>query len=117
MPLPIEPAVTLSLRQHQTWNDAAPLLVDGSLPRLPNESQCKSYKERRSTRWEHEHVVEEVYDGVIPIPTPCGRWRDQRLCGSPQILIKRLANLAAEMTLNVLAHNMTRAMNIVGKRG
>jgi hypothetical protein len=63
-------------------------------------------------------------DGSIPIPTPCGR--DARGSSVPlarskvvrvrtHFLMKRLRNVAAEMALHVLAYNLTRVMNIVGK--
>ncbi|WP_371259991.1 transposase [Bradyrhizobium sp. WSM1417] len=35
--------------------------------------------------------------------------------GATHFLMKRLRNVAAEMALHVLAYNLTRAMNIVGK--
>ncbi len=35
--------------------------------------------------------------------------------GATHFLMKRLGNVAAEMALHVLAYNLTRAMNIVGK--
>ncbi|MGY4358505.1 hypothetical protein ACVWZR_007630 [Bradyrhizobium sp. i1.3.1] len=35
--------------------------------------------------------------------------------GATHFLMKRLRNVAAEMALHVLAYNLTRVMNIVGK--
>ena len=35
--------------------------------------------------------------------------------GATHFLMKRLRNVAAEMGLHVLAYNLTRVMNIVGK--
>jgi hypothetical protein len=37
--------------------------------------------------------------------------------GATHFLMKRLRNVAAEMALHVLAYNLTRVMNIVGKPG
>ena len=34
--------------------------------------------------------------------------------GATHFLMKRLKNVATEMTLHVLAYNLTRAMNIIG---
>ncbi|MET4391485.1 hypothetical protein ABIB73_007276 [Bradyrhizobium sp. F1.4.3] len=64
-------------------------------------------------------------DGSIPIPTPCGRGARvehpfgtiKARMGATHFLMKRLGNVAAEMALHVLAYNLTRAMNIVGKPG
>lgn len=37
--------------------------------------------------------------------------------GATHSLMKRLPNVAAEMALHVLAYNLTRVMNIIGRRG
>ena len=37
--------------------------------------------------------------------------------GASHFLMKRLPNVAAEMALHVLAYNLTRVMNIVGRPG
>jgi hypothetical protein len=34
-----------------------------------------------------------------------------------RFLMKRLPNVAAEMALHMLAYNLTRVMNIIGRRG
>jgi len=36
--------------------------------------------------------------------------------GATHFLMKRLPNVAAEMTLHVLAYNLTRVLNIIGSR-
>ena len=36
--------------------------------------------------------------------------------GATHFLMKRLPNVAAEMALHVLAYNLTRVMNIIGRR-
>lgn len=36
--------------------------------------------------------------------------------GSTHFLTKRLPNVRAELALHVLAHNMTRVMNIIGSK-
>ena len=35
--------------------------------------------------------------------------------GATHFLMKRLPNVAAEMALHVLAYNLTRVMNIIGR--
>ena len=88
------------------------------------KSQCTPSKERRVTRWEHEHVVEEVAETARfqsrrhADATRDGRAslrHDQARMGAPHFLMKRLPHVAAEMALHVLAYNLTRVVNIVGK--
>ena len=85
------------------------------------KSQCTPSKERRIARWEHVHVVEEVQRRLDSNPDairetvehPFGTIKARM--GATHFLMKRLRNVAAEMALHVLAYNLTRAMNIVGK--
>jgi transposase len=88
------------------------------------KSQCTPSKERRITRWEHEHVVEEVQRRLDSNPDAMRTRREtvehpfgtiKARMGATHFLIKRLRNVAAEMALHVLAYNITRVMNIVGK--
>jgi hypothetical protein len=80
-------------------------------------------KERRITRWEHEHVVEAVQTRLDKNPQAM-RVRRQTVehpfatlkmrMGATHFLMRRLKNVATEMALNVLGYNLTRVMNIVG---
>jgi transposase len=88
------------------------------------KSQCTPSKERRVTRWEHEHVVEEVQRRLDSNPEAMRTRREtvehpfgtiKARMGATHFLMKRLPNVAAEMALHVLAYNLTRVMNIVGK--
>src|SRR5579863_3361134 len=88
------------------------------------KSQCTPSKERRITRWEHEHVVEEVQRRLDSNPDAMRTRREtvehpfgtiKARMGATHFLMKRLRNVAAEMALHVLAYNLTRVMNIVGK--
>ncbi|MEH2611865.1 hypothetical protein V1293_004154 [Bradyrhizobium sp. AZCC 1693] len=88
------------------------------------KSQCTPSKERRITRWEHEHVVEEVQRRLDSNPEAMRTRREtvehpfgtiKARMGATHFLMKRLPNVAAEMALHVLAYNLTRVMNIVGK--
>ena len=88
------------------------------------KSQCTPAKERRITRWEHEHVVEEVQRRLDSNPDAMRTRREtvehpfgtiKARMGATHFLMKRLRNVAAEMALHVLAYNLTRVMNILGK--
>ena len=89
------------------------------------KSKCTTSKEeRRLTRWAHEHLVEEVQRRLDANP---GAMRTRRetvehpfgtikaRMGATHFLMKRLPNVAAEMALHVLAYNLTRVMNTIGR--
>ena len=89
------------------------------------KSQCTPSKERRITRWEHEHVVEEVQRRLDSNPDAMRTQREtvehpfgaiKARMGATHFLMKRLRNVAAEMALHVLAYNLTRVINIVGQQ-
>ena len=86
-------------------------------------SQCTTGKERRITRWEHEHVVEAVQRRLNEQPErmrqrretvehPFGTIKDRM--GATHFLMKTLPRVATEMALHVLAYNLTRVINILG---
>jgi transposase len=88
--------------------------------------QCTPSKERRITRWVHEHLVEDVQRRLDANPElmrvrretvehPFGTIKARM--GATHFLMKRLPNVAAEMALHVLAYNLTRVMNIIGQPG
>jgi len=85
--------------------------------------RCTSSKERRITRWEHEHVLEAVQKRLDRNPNAMRQRREtvehpfgtlKMRMGATHFLMKRLPKVASEMALHVLAYNLTRAMNIVG---
>jgi transposase len=89
------------------------------------KSQCTPSKERRITRWEHEHVVEEVQRRLDANPDAMRTRREtvehpfgtiKARMGATHFLMKRLPNVASEMALHVLAYNLTRVLNIMGVR-
>ncbi len=89
----------------------------------PIKAQCTTGKERRITRWEHEHVVEAVQTRLDKNPLAMRVRREtvehpfatlKMRMGATHFLMKRLKNVATEMALNVLGYNLTRVMNIVG---
>ena len=87
------------------------------------KSQCTSGKERRVSRWEHEAALEAVERRLDREPE---RMRSRRCTsehpfgtlkswmGHTHFLTKTLPNVSTEMSLNVLAYNLKRAMSIVG---
>src|SRR6266403_963915 len=89
------------------------------------KDQCTTGKERRITRWEHEHVLEAVQQRLDQDPQAMRRRREtvehpfgtlKMRMGATHFLMKTLPKVASEMALSVLAYNLTRVMNIVGTR-
>ena len=86
---------------------------------------CTTSKERRITRWEHEHVLEAVQRRLDEHPEKMRQRREtvehpfgtiKARMGATHFLMKTLPKVAAEMALHVLAYNMTRVMSIMGAR-
>jgi transposase len=89
------------------------------------KSRCTTGKERRITRWEHEHVLEAVQRRLDENPQAMRQRREtvehpfgtiKARMGATHFLMKRLKNVRTEMALSVLAYNLTRVMNIIGIR-
>jgi hypothetical protein len=87
------------------------------------KSRCTTGKERRITRWEHEHVLEAVQKRLDQNPQAMRQRREtvehpfgtlKMRMGATHFLMKRLPKVATEMALHVLAYNLTRVMNIMG---
>ena len=85
--------------------------------------RCTTGKERRITRWEHEHVLEAVQKRLDQNPQAMRLRREtaehpfgtlKMRMGATHFLMKRLPKVATEMALHVLAYNLTRVMNIMG---
>ena len=84
---------------------------------------CTTGKERRITRWEHEHVLEAVQRRLDEHPEKMRQRREtvehpfgtiKARMGATHFLMKTLPRVATEMALHVLAYNLTRVMNIMG---
>ncbi len=84
---------------------------------------CTTSKERRVTRWEHEHVLEAVQRRLDEHPEKMRQRREtvehpfgtiKARMGATHFLMKTLPRVAAEMALHVLAYNLTRVINIMG---
>ena len=87
------------------------------------KSRCTPGPERRITRWEHEHLLEAVQQRLDANPEAMRQRREtvehpfgtmKARMGATHFLTKTLPKVAAEMSLSVLAYNLTRVMNIIG---
>ena len=87
------------------------------------KSQCTTGKERRVTRWEHGKVIEDHERRMNENPAmmqlrkqtvehPFGTIKSWM--GMAHFKTKRLKNVSTEMSLHVLAYNITRMINIMG---
>jgi transposase len=87
--------------------------------------RCTPGKERRITRWQHEHLLEAVQRRLDEHPEKMRQRREtvehpfgtiKARMGATHFLMKQLKNVRTEMALSVLAYNLTRVMNIMGIR-
>jgi transposase len=85
--------------------------------------RCTTGKERRITRWEHEHVLEAVQQRLDEHPEMMHRRREtvehtfgtiKSWMGSTHFQMKTLPRARTEMALHVLAYNLKRVINIIG---
>ena len=92
-------------------------------PTCAIRDRCTMGKERRISRWEHEHVLEAVQRRLDENPQAMRQRREtvehpfgtiKLWMGATHFLMKGLKNVRTEMALNVLAYNLTRVMNIIG---
>jgi transposase len=105
----------LSLRRY--WTNACRV--------CPIKGRCTTAEQRRITRWEHEHVLEAVQRRLDENPDAMRQRREtaehpfgtiKARMGATHFLMKTLPRVAGEMALHVLAYNLTRAMNLMGRR-
>jgi transposase len=87
------------------------------------KKSCTTAKQRRISRWEHEHVLEAVQHRLDQHPEKMRQRREtvehpfgtiKARMGATHFLMKTLPRVASEMALHVLAYNLTRVMNIMG---
>ncbi len=85
--------------------------------------RCTTAKERRITRWEHEHLLEAVQRRLDENPDKMRQRREtvehpfgtiKMWMGATHFLMKTLKNVRTEMALHVLAYNLKRVMSIMG---
>ena len=86
---------------------------------------CTTGKERRITRWQHEHVLEDVQQRLDEHPEKMRTRREtvehpfgtiKYWMGYTHFQMKTLKRVATEMALHVLAYNLKRVINIIGIR-
>ena len=87
------------------------------------KSQCTPSPMRRVTRWEHEAVVEAMQSRLDRAPQAMRIRRAtvehvfgtlKAWMGATHFKTRRLRNVATEMSLQVLAYNLRRAIAIIG---
>jgi transposase len=87
------------------------------------KGRCTTGKERRITRWEHEHVLEAVQRRLDEHPEKMRQRREtvehpfgtiKFWMGATHFQMKTLKKVATEMALHVLAYNLKRVINIMG---
>ena len=87
------------------------------------KDQCTTGKQRRITRWEHEHILETVQQRLDENPDKMRQRREtvehpfgtiKHWMGSTHFQMKTLKRVGTEMALHVLAYNLKRVMNILG---
>jgi hypothetical protein len=87
------------------------------------KDRCTTGKERRITRWEHEHLLEAVQRRLDEHPEKMRQRREtvehpfgtiKSWMGSTHFQMKTLKRVGTEMALHVLAYNLKRVMNIMG---
>jgi hypothetical protein len=92
-------------------------------PSCALKHSCTPSKERRITRWEHEHVLEAVQRRLDEHPEKMRQRREtvehpfgtiKARMGATHFLMKTLPRVATEMALHVLTYNLTRVINIIG---
>ena len=103
----------LTLRRY--WTNAC--------QRCTIKDQCTTGKQRRITRWEHEHILETVQQRLDENPDKMRQRREtvehpfgtiKHWMGSTHFQMKTLKRVGTEMALHVLAYNLKRVMNIIG---
>jgi transposase len=87
------------------------------------KKQCTTAKQRRITRWEHEHLLEAVQQRLDKNPDRMRQRREtvehpfgtiKSWMGSTHFQTKTLKRVSTEMALHVLAYNIKRVINIIG---
>jgi transposase len=103
----------LQLRRY--WSSAC--------PQCPMKTRCTPSDYRRISRWEHEAVLEAVQQRLDRMPDAMMVRRRtvehvfgtfKHWMGYTHFLTRRLNNVSTEMSLNVLAYNLKRVLDILG---
>lgn len=92
-------------------------------PQCPMKPQCTTSQNRRITRWEHEEILEVVQERLerAPEAMPLRRQTIEHVfgtlkawMGTSHFLTRTLPRVQTEMSLQVLAYNLKRAIKILG---
>ncbi|SOE87268.1 Transposase DDE domain-containing protein [Burkholderia sp. YR290] len=92
-------------------------------PRCPLKERCSPSDYRRIRRWEHEHVLEAMQRRLDRKPDAMTIRRStvehvfgtlKHWMGATHFLTRTLGRVSTEMSLQVLAYNLKRVMNILG---
>jgi transposase len=101
--------------QHKYWSS--------DCPRCPMKPRCTHGKERRISRWEHEDILDVVQARLDGAPEAMKLRRQtvehafgtlKAWMGSNHFLTRTLPRVGTEMSLQVLAYNLKRAIKILG---
>ena len=86
------------------------------------KAKCTPSQQRRITRWEHEAVIEAMQRRLDEMPNAMRVRRSlvehvfgtiKDWMGRAHFRTRRLANVATEMSLRVLAYNLKRAVAVL----
>jgi transposase len=89
------------------------------------KASCTPSENRRVTRWEHEAVLERMQRRLDEMPDAMRVRRSlvehpfgtiKAWMGRDHFRMRRLRNVATEMSLHVLAYNLKRALAVLGAR-
>ena len=87
------------------------------------KAKCAPSKQRGINRWEHEAVIEAMQRRLDAMPNAMRVRRSivehvfgtiKDWMGRGHFLTRKLANVATEMSLHVLAYNLKRAVGVLG---
>jgi transposase len=87
------------------------------------KDKCTTGKQRRITRWQHEHVLDAVQQRLDEHPEKMRQRREtvehpfgtiKYWMGYTHFQMKTLKRVGTEMALHVLAYNLKRVINIIG---
>ncbi|WP_288831204.1 transposase, partial [uncultured Paraburkholderia sp.] len=95
-------------------------------PRCHLKDRCSPSDYRRIRRWEHEHVLEVMQRRLDRKPDAMTIRRStvehvfgtlKHWMGATHFLTRTLGRVSTEMSLQVLAYNLKRVMNVLGVAG
>ncbi len=93
--------------------------------RCPFKARCTTGQQRRITRWEHEHLVDEMRDRMSRDPSLMALRRStaehpfgtiKAWMGATHFRMRRLKNVRTEIAFHVLAYNIKRVIALIGVR-